>query len=1461
MRKLAQFEAVKNKNRNQFLPVLLLMLVSSVGLAGCVGLAGGNSPANTPGTEVAITGAQASVATNSSFHVAWNTNVPASTQAEYGTTAAYGASTAADSTMVTAHQVMISNLKTGTLYHFRVHSTDAQGISAVSADMTFATTGDTVSPTVSIASPAAGATLSGMATISANASDNVAVASVQFKIDGANVGSAVTAAPFSYSLNTSGLSNGNHVAAAVAKDAAGNSTTSGTVSFKVDNTTSDKTAPTVAISAPANNATVSATITISANASDNVGVAGVQFKLDGSNFGAEDTASPYSVALNTATIANGNHTLTAVAHDAANNMTTSAALIIKVSNTTPDKTAPTVALTSPANSATVKNTINVTANAADNTGVASLQFQLDGTNVGSALTAAPYSMAWDTTKSAKGTHTLRAIAKDAAGNSTTSAGVTVTVNNAAAADTTAPTVSLATPANGSTVSGTVTVSANAADNVGVASVQFQLDGANAGAADTGSPYSYSWDTTKSTKGSHTLRAIAKDAAGNSTTSASVTVTVGNAPTTDTTAPSVPTGLTASAASSSQINLTWNSSTDNVGVSGYRIYRGGSQIATSTSSSYQDSGLSASTGYSYTVSATDAAGNVSGQSGAASATTQAAQSGGGGGSGIPSAVGWFQIPNSKMDTVCPNLAAINASTGCAAVISGWSSGLADTKRNRLLFFGGGHSDYAGNEVYSLDLNTLTMNRLTNPSLPAVECVSGLTNPVAPNSRHTYAGVSYIPSADQIFLFAGAVYRGSNGCQPSPDPLYVGYGGRLSDTWTMDVNSKTWKRRDPLTTSSRPVNGISGLGEGVVSDYDPVTDRVIVSDDVNWYSYDQAANTYTLLNSGYQNINYQQNGVIDPVRRIFFTFGGHQLLAYDLKTNKISEWTSQVTGCDALVTNNYPGLAYDPTQKKIVGWSGGNTVYVFDPDAKSCQAVTYPNGPNVPQTEQGTFGRFRYFPALGVFALVNDYEQNAFTLRLTAGNGTGSGNLVISAVSTAAITTSSFTTSWTTSAAGTSQLDYGTTTSYGTTTAINNTQVTNHAITVNGLQPGTLYHYRVRSKGASGTETVSNDFAVSTNTTADATPPTVSLNSPGTGSTVTGPVTLTATATDNVAVAGVQFLLDGNNAGAELTSSPFSMGWDSTTSANGSHTIAARARDAAGNMATSTASTITVSNTTQPNNGTADFSSRCKAAGVTLCEGFDDPADFTPNKFLYPNYSGVYKGTMDTTNTASGAGSLKFEIDPFTGANNAGYWTQSFGQDFGEGTTFYVQFRQKFSDTMLSNDWGDSSGNTSWKQAIFHKSGHSCTDVELTTTQHYVDGIPIMYTDCGSRGLYTNGGTPPYLLQQGDYNCSWGTKYSTNPSCFSYAPDVWVTFYYKVSIGHWGQADSSVESWVALPGQPLKQWIKMLNFRLDNGSPGNDYNTVDLLPYMTGKDSSLNHPVAFTWYDELIVSKQPIAAPKP
>ena len=227
------------------------------------------------------------------------------------------------------------------------------------------------------------------------------------------------ATPTTTSYNDTGLApNTTYDYTVSANDAAGNdSPKTDVVSAKT--LLADTTAPTVSLTAPANGATVSGTINVTATASDNVGVVGVQFLLDGNNLGAEDATAPYSVAWNTSTATNGAHVSTARARDAAGNTTTSAARNVTVA--APDTSAPTVAITSPANNAQVGDIVNVTADAADNVGVAGVQFHVDGVDTGVEDTTAPYALAWDTRGVANGAHTLTARARDAAGNSTLSA--------------------------------------------------------------------------------------------------------------------------------------------------------------------------------------------------------------------------------------------------------------------------------------------------------------------------------------------------------------------------------------------------------------------------------------------------------------------------------------------------------------------------------------------------------------------------------------------------------------------------------------------------------------------------------------------------------------------------------------------------------------------------------------------------------------------------------------------------------------------------------------------------------------------------------------------------------------------------------------------------------------------------------------------------------------------------------
>lgn len=196
---------------------------------------------------------------------------------------------------------------------------------------------DTIAPSIAITSPTSASTF--VATgpslaLGGTASDNVGVTQVTWTNNRGGTGTA--AGTTSWSVSAVALQAGTNIITVTARDAAGN-TKQATFTVSL----SDTTPPTVAVTGPASSATVTGTVMVSASASDNVGVAGVQFKVDGANLGVEVTTSPYATTWSSATFADGPHVVTAVARDAAGNKT-SAGITVAVANGAPDTTGPVI---------------------------------------------------------------------------------------------------------------------------------------------------------------------------------------------------------------------------------------------------------------------------------------------------------------------------------------------------------------------------------------------------------------------------------------------------------------------------------------------------------------------------------------------------------------------------------------------------------------------------------------------------------------------------------------------------------------------------------------------------------------------------------------------------------------------------------------------------------------------------------------------------------------------------------------------------------------------------------------------------------------------------------------------------------------------------------------------------------------------------------------------------------------
>ena len=280
-----------------------------------------------------------------------------------------------------------------------------------------------------------------------------------------------------------------------------------------------------AITSPLNGQTVSGTFPLRASAP---GAATVQWTVDGVKLG-NPVASPFTLNWYSVTGVDGAHVLRAVAADSSGRTAASAPVTVNLTGARPAAGAstasgPSVSVTSPAPGQTVSGVFALRASAAN---ASSVQWQIDGANLGAPV-AAPFTLNWYSSTGVDGTHTLRAVAADASGRAAASAPVTFTLAGAraGAGSTTAaaPAVSVTSPAAGQTVSGVFALRASASNAV---SVQWQVDGANLGAP-VGSPFTLNWYSSTGVDGTHTLRAVARDAAGHTTVSAPVTITLAGA---------------------------------------------------------------------------------------------------------------------------------------------------------------------------------------------------------------------------------------------------------------------------------------------------------------------------------------------------------------------------------------------------------------------------------------------------------------------------------------------------------------------------------------------------------------------------------------------------------------------------------------------------------------------------------------------------------------------------------------------------------------------------------------------------------------------------------------------------------------------------------------------------------------------------------------------------------------------
>jgi fibronectin type 3 domain-containing protein len=787
----------------------------------------------------------------------------------------------------------------------------------------------------------------------------------------------------------------------------------------------------------------------------------------------------------------------------------------------------------------------------------------------------------------------------------------------------------------------------ATDNVGVTGYRVERCAGTGCStfAQIATPTGTSFADTGLTAGtSYSYRVRATDAAGNLGSYSNVASATTTTP--DTTPPSAPAALSATAASATQINLSWTAATDNVGVTGYRVEscQGSgcttfTQIGTPTGTTFSNTGLTASTSYSYRVRAVDAAGNLGAYSNVASVVTLATPD-----TTAPTAptglsakvagsaeidLAWtastdnvgvtsYQILRCQGSTTCTNFAQVGTSTVTSFSNTGLTPSTIYRYRVRAV-------DGAGN--VSGNSNTVSGTTTAAPDTTPPSAPGGLA---AVATSQTQISVSWTAATDNVGVIGYQLERCSgSGCSTF---------AQIAAPTATSFNDSGLTASTSYSYRARAVDAAGNLGA-----YSAVASATTLAPDL---TAPTAPTGFTATAISASQVNLSWNASTDNVGVTSYILQrclGTGCSAWVTIANPTATTYSD-TGLSATTTYRYWVRATDAAGN-LSPWSSIVTVTTLTPDTSGLVAaygfdegtgtavrdassqnntgtasgttwttgkygnalvfngtnaqVTVPDAPSLHLTTAMTLEAWVYPTSAptGWRAIIDKNVDGYYLFASTdngdrpAGGGTWtSGNQNTFGPSAIPVN------AWTHLA----------TTFDGTTVRlfVNGVQVASQAQsaqlapTTATLQIGADFYpteyfaglideVRIYNRALSPAEIqVDMQTPVSAGappSQSDTTPPSVNITSPATGATVVNTVAVSANATDDVGVASVQFLLDGVALGSPVGNAPFSVAWDTATAVAGNHVLQARATDFAGNSTTSASVAVTVGTPTGSTSG--------------------------------------------------------------------------------------------------------------------------------------------------------------------------------------------------------------------------------------------------------------------------------------
>jgi hypothetical protein len=323
------------------------------------------------------------------------------------------------------------------------------------------------------------------------------------------------------------------------------------------------------------------------------------------------------------------------------------------------------------------------------------------------------------------------------------------------------------------------------------------------------------------------------------------------------------------------------------------------------------------------------------------------------------------------------------TNVGSTIYAWSGAALDSANNRMLIFGGGHTDGCENSIYAWTLNGVTgstnFSRIFGPTVPTNwsggTCPNSLAGGTVPNSKHSYSG-----------LAVGGGYFTQFGGVPTCTA-----GGFGSDLWKYNLSGASWtKISDDISSGACSTCLPAGTA------YDSDRNLLWVFDNrwLNKVNLATGVSNQENDSTGSLGQTTYTNMVYDPVDKILLVLGAANQFYYDTSSGHCGDGTagcaqlnpklstSGPDSCSTVINAAAVGLTFNSKLGKIVAYPGtGQTIYIINWGTRGCSAVTYSgtgcsNNPH--SGYPGIFGRFQYFPQLDVYACYTDENTSGFIL---------------------------------------------------------------------------------------------------------------------------------------------------------------------------------------------------------------------------------------------------------------------------------------------------------------------------------------------------------------------------------------------------------------------------------------------------------------------------------------------------